>query len=164
MAKYIYTDGSHTAVRDKETGSIIPVAGDGWLGDAYRDWVASGNAPDEPPAPTFEDYVARFTPGLQQWMEGVARSNAYDSVLSCVSYKDSGVAQFAGDAAAMIAWRDALWQWASQWQAGFNGQLPDPIPTLEEIIALAPQPAAFGWVVHPQGQIIESQAPVEQTA
>ena len=116
------------------------------------------------PAPTFSDYVARFTPGLQAWMEDVARSNAYDSVLSCVSYRDSGVAQFAGDAAAMIAWRDAVWRWASAWQAGFNGQLPSDIPSLQEVIALAPQPEAFNWVVHTPGQIIEAHAPGEQTS
>lgn len=155
-----YTDETRTVVmRTTADGRMESCAV-----SAIADWIGEGNTPDDPPSPTFEDYVARFTPGLQAWLEQVARSNAYDSVLSCVSYKDSGVAQFAGDAAAMIAWRDALWQWASQWQAGFNGQLPDPIPTLEEIIALAPQPAAFGWVVHPPGQIIESQAPVEQTA
>jgi hypothetical protein len=132
--------------------------------ETYQVWLDAGNTPNPVPSPSFDDYVAAFTPGLQAWMERTAQGSAYDSVLSCVSYKDSSVAQFAGDAAAMIAWRDALWQWASQWQAGFNGQLPDPIPALEDIIALAPQPAAFGWVVHPQGQIIESQAPAEQTA
>lgn len=130
----------------------------------YQDWLAAGNEPEPLPKPTFADYVAQFTPGLQQWMEDVAKSNAYDSVLSCVSYKDSGVAQFAGDAAAMIAWRDALWSWASAWQAGFNGELPDPVPTLAEIIALAPQPEAFGWMVHTPGTIIEAQAPTEQVA
>lgn len=97
-------------------------------------------------------------------MESVAQSNAYDSVLSCVSYKGSGVAQFAGDATAMIAWRDAVWRWASQWQAGFNGQLPRPIPTLDDVIALAPQPEACGWVVHPKDTIIESRTPPEQTS
>lgn len=97
-------------------------------------------------------------------MESTARSNAYDSVLSCVSYKDSGVAQFAGDAAAMIAWRDAVWKWASNWQAGLSGQLPTEIPTLEEVIALAPQPEAFGWVVHAAGTIIESHVPSEATS
>jgi hypothetical protein len=143
---------------------MIPVDSDGWRTVAYLQWVAEGNAADPLPAPTFADYVAAFTPGLQEWMGSVARSNAYDSVLSCVSYKNSSVTQFAGDAAAMIAWRDALWRWASQWQAGFNGQLPDPIPTLAQVIALAPQPEDFGWVVHPAGTIIESQVPPVATA
>ncbi|SEO63128.1 hypothetical protein SAMN02800692_1500 [Luteibacter sp. UNC138MFCol5.1] len=150
-------------VLDRATGTLVPIDG-GLLGDLYRAWIDAGNVPDPVPTPSFDDYVARFTPGLQAWMELTAQTNAYDSVLSCVSYKDSGVPQFAGDAAAMIAWRDALWRWASQWQAGFNGQLPDPIPTLEEVIALAPQPEAFGWLVHAPGTIIEVHAPIEQPA
>jgi len=138
--------------------------------DTYLAWIDAGNEPDPylPPgqieSPTFADYVVAFTAGLQAWMEATAHTNAYDSVLSCVSYKDSGVAQFAQDAAAMVAWRDALWRWASQWQGGYNGQLPSPIPTLEEVIALAPQPEAFNWVVHTPGTIIESHAPAEETS
>lgn len=130
----------------------------------YEDWLAAGNTPEALPVPSFADYASQFTAGLQQWMELTAASNAYDSVLSCVSYKDSGVHQFQQDALAMIAWRDALWKWASDWQLGFNGQLPSTIPTIEEIIAQAPQPETFGWVVHTPGQILESQAPVEQTS
>ncbi|NII53597.1 hypothetical protein [Luteibacter sp. SG786] len=166
MGRYKYNTQDRTTVMDTETGAIIPVeeGQGGWQGDVFRTWLAEGNEPDPFPAPTFADYVAAFTPGLQQWMEDTAKTNAYDSVLSCVSYKDSGVPQFAGDAAAMIAWRDALWRWASQWQAGFNGQLPDPIPTLEQVIALAPQPEDFNWVVHPAGTIIESQLPPVATA
>lgn len=136
----------------------------------YQAWLERGNEPDpyvapgQIASPTFADYVTAFTAGLQAWMEQTAHSNAYDSVLSCVSYKDSGVPQFAGDARAMIDWRDALWRWASAWQAGFNGQLPATLPTMDEVKAMAPQPEAFGWVVHPPGQIIEAIAPVEQTS
>ncbi|MDF4005332.1 hypothetical protein P3W33_18185 [Luteibacter sp. PPL552] len=164
MGLYRYTDDTKAFVANTETGAQIPVDAGGWMGDEFRAWLDAGNVPDEVPAPTFADYVAAFTPGLQAWMESVARSNAYDSVISCVSYKDSGVAQFAGDAAAMIAWRDAVWRWASNWQAGFNGQLPEEIPTLEAVIALAPQPGQFGWVVHAPGEIIAVHAPVEPTS
>lgn len=127
----------------------------------YEMWLAAGNTPDPVPAPTFADYVAAFTPGLQQWMEDTADQNGYDSVLSCVSYETSGVAQFAADAKAMKDWRDELWKWASVYQAGANGQLPNPLPTLEQIISLAPQPEEFGWVVHPKGIIISAQLPPE---
>jgi len=138
--------------------------------DAYEAWLAQGNEPDPyvPPghieSPTFADYVATFTAGLQAWMEATARTNAYDSVLSCVSYKDSGVPQFAGDAAAMIGWRDAIWKWASAWQAGFNGSLPATLPTLDEVVSMAPQPATFGWVVHDQSKVIEAVLVPAQTS
>lgn len=108
-----------------------------------------------PPQPSFADYVAKFTPGLQAWMESVAATNAYDSVISCVSYLGSGVSQYAGDAQAMLDWRDALWKWANNWALGFNGQLPNPVPTLTEVMAMAPQPATYGWKVHDKLQPIE---------
>lgn len=159
---YVLTSDPNV-VFNAEAGSTVSINSSiEW--EAYQQWLAAGNVPEPVPGPSFADYVAMFTAGLQQWMEDTAKQNAYDSVLSCVSYKDSGVAQFAGDAAAMIAWRDALWKWASAWQMGFNGELPATIPTLDEVKAIAPQPGAFSWVVHTPGQIIDSQAPVEQPA
>ena len=143
----------------REDGASIPDAPGNRDWEDYLAWVAAGNAATPVPPPTFEEYVAAFTPGLQQWMEDTAMENAYDSVLSCVSYLGSNVVQFAGDAQAMSDWRDALWRWASEYQAGAGGVLPDPIPTLEDIMALAPQPAAYGWVVHPKGIIIEAHNP-----
>jgi hypothetical protein len=163
MSRYRFANADGTAVIDSTDGCAIPL-NDNYRADAYAEWTAAGGVTEPFGVPSFSDYVAAFTPGLQAWLESVALSNAYDSVLSCVSYKDSGVPQFAGDALAMIAWRDAVWRWASQWQAGFNGELPSPIPTLHEVIALAPQPEAFGWVVHTPGTIIESHTPVEQTS
>lgn len=140
----------------RDDGACIPEAPGNRDWDNYLAWVADGNTATPVPPPTFDDYVAAFTPGLQQWMEDTAKDNAYDSVLSCVSYANSSVVQFAQDAQAMIDWRDALWRWASAYQVGAGGVLPDPIPTLEQIIALAPQPATFGWVVHPKGVIISA--------
>lgn len=159
MALYALT-GDPTIVLRTDTCALVPTTGN-WMSDQYQDWLAAGNTPDPLPVPTFADYVAAFTPGLQQWMETTAQGNAYDSVLSCVSYENSGVAQFAADAKAMKDWRDALWKWASVYQAGANGQLPNPLPTLEQIVSLAPQPEDFGWVVHPKGVIISSQLPPE---
>lgn len=159
MSSYSLTNDPNV-VFNTLTGAYIPTDGN-WQSDAYQEWLAEGNTPDPLPAPTFADYVAQFTPGLQQWMETTAAQNGYDSVLSCVSYKDSGVQQFAGDAKAMIDWRDALWKWASEYQAGANGQLPNPVPTIEEVISMAPQPEQFNWVVHDLGTIIQSQVPPE---
>jgi len=105
------------------------------------------------PAPTVQEIIARFMPQLQSWMDGTAQQNGYDSVVSCVSYKDSGVAQWAQDAAAMIAWRDAVWQWAYQQQPTLDAMTPEQIAglTQEYIISQAPEPNEFGWVVHAPG-------------
>jgi hypothetical protein len=162
MKQYALTEDPNF-VLDTESGSHIPVTGT-WQSDLYQQWLDAGNTPDPSPSPTFADYVAQFTPGLSQWVEDVAHSNDYDSSLSCVSYKDSSVHQFQQDAVSFIAWRDALWVAAAAYQVGQNGQLPNPMPTLEQVKALMPQPEDHGWVVHAKGVIISAQAPVEQTA
>jgi hypothetical protein len=141
-------------VIDLDTGSIVPEGN--YLWDTYQAWLAAGNTPEPVPAPTFADYVQTFLPQFSMWMEQVARSNIYDSVVSCLSYLNSSVPQYKGDAEAMLAWRDALWVWAQNWENGFKGQVPTTIPTFDEVKAQAPQPEAYGWVVHSTGNVINS--------
>lgn len=119
----------------------------------YLAWVAEGNTPDQPPAPTLAEVIARFTPTLQTYMDGVANQNGYDSVVSCASYKASGVTQWAADATAMIAWRDAMWVWAYGQQSTLAAMTPEEIANLttEYIISQAPKAADYGWVVHDAG-------------
>lgn len=130
-------------IKDLDSGSFIPRGNSLWPEDE------SVIAPL--PSPTFAEIVQALKPGLQGWMDSVARSNGYDSVISCASYANSGVAQWKADALAIIAWRDAVWQAAYVWQEGANGQLPVQIPTLADVIAQLPQPEAFGWVAHDPG-------------
>lgn len=105
------------------------------------------------PVPTVASIVQRFTPELQAYMDGVAQQNGYDSVVSCVSYKDSGVAQWAQDAMHMVAWRDAIWQWGYAQQGTLDGMTPEQVAALtpDYIIAQAPKPGDFGWEVHAPG-------------
>jgi len=147
-----YTLFDNHVIRNAD-GACIP------LNDANRDyleylaWVDAGNTPDSPPPPTVTDIIGRFMPQLQAWMDGTAQQNGYDDVVSCVSYKDSGVAQWAQDAAAMISWRDAVWQWAYQQQSTLDAMTPGQIASLtpDYIISQAPKPDAFGWTVHAPG-------------
>lgn len=119
----------------------------------YLAWVAEGNTPDQPPAPTLEDVIARFTPMLQVYMDGVAQQNGYDSVVSCCSYNTSLVVQWAQDALAMSKWRDAMWTWAYSQQPTLAAMTPEQIAglTTDYIITQAPKAADYGWVVHPPG-------------
>lgn len=142
----------------RDDGACIPFDESNRDYQDYLAWVSDGNTPTQPPAPTFADYQAAFMGNFSQWLEDTAHTNSYDSVLSCCTYATSAVTQFKNDALAMIAWRDALWTWAAQWQAGFNGQLPNPIPTWESVKALAPQPATYGWIVHQPGNIVDLAA------
>lgn len=119
----------------------------------YLDWLAAGNTPTLPPPPTVTDIINMFMPQLQAWMDGTAQQNGYDSVVSCVSYKDSSVARWAADATAMIAWRDAVWQWAYAQQPVLDAMTPQQIADLtpDYIISRAPKPEIYGWIVHAPG-------------
>jgi hypothetical protein len=143
----------------RDDGAYIPLDESNRDFQDYLAWVAAGNTPNSPPLPTFADYYTQFMGNFTQWIEDVAHSNGYDSALSCISYLNSGVPQFAADALSLKNWRDALWVWAANWQTGFNGQMPDPIPSWDDVKAQAPQPEAYGWEVHDPRQIIASATP-----
>ena len=104
-----------------------------------------------PPAPTLADAAAALTADVQAWLDATAQGNGYDSLASCISYRGSSVAQWDADATAALAWRDAVWQAAFQWQQDAMANPPATFPTSAEVIALLPQPEAFGWVVHAPG-------------
>lgn len=110
---------------------------------------------DELPAsflsPRFDDVVKSAIDAVQGWIDTTAAQNGYDSAVSCASYTASTIARYRADAAAIIAWRDAVWVAANAWRNSLGGQLPDPIPTAEQIIAQLPKPQTFGWTVHGEG-------------
>jgi hypothetical protein len=97
------------------------------------------------------DAAAALTADVQAWLDATAQGNGYDSIASCVSYRDSAIAQWAADAAAAIVWRDAVWLACFQWQQSASTNPPATFPTSAEVIAQLPQPEAFGWVVHAPG-------------
>lgn len=140
-------------VRRDDDGACIPLDESNHDYQDYLAWVEAGNTPAQPPAPTVTDIINRFMAPLQAWMDGVAQQNGYDSVISCCTYANSAVAQWAADAAAMIQWRDAVWTWAYQQQATLDAMTPEQIAALtaDYIISQAPQPAAYNWVVHAPG-------------
>lgn len=105
----------------------------------------------DPPPPTLADAAAALTVAVQAWLDATACGNGYDSIASCVSYRGSSVAQWDADAVAALAWRDAVWQAAFQWQQDALANPPSTFPTSQEVIAELPQPEAFGWVVHAPG-------------
>ena len=135
----------------KDPNVILDLETGAWISRGSYLWPADESTILPAPGPTFAEIVQALMPGVQAWMDSVARANGYDSVISCASYANSGVEQWRNDAVAVIAWRDAVWQAAYAWQAGANGQLPATIPTVAEVIAQLPQPEAFNWVAHDPG-------------
>jgi hypothetical protein len=130
------------------------------LDDGRTSWRAveaeADLLPDEafdtdPPPLTMADAAAALTSDVQAWLDTVAGENGYDSIASCISYKDSTIAQWAADATAAIAWRDAVWLACFQWQQSASTNPPATFPTSAEVIAQLPQPETFGWVTHQPG-------------
>lgn len=97
------------------------------------------------------DATAMLMEGVQGWLDSTAIQNGYDSIASCISYKDSAITQWAADAVAALAWRDAVWQACFQWQQSASTSPPATFPTSAEVIAQLPQPEAFGWITHSPG-------------
>jgi hypothetical protein len=150
MDSYQLTKDLNCIIRLSD-GAFIPVDVQNADYQAYEQWCADGNTALPVPAVTVNDIIAEFLPQLQAWLDGIARQNGYDTALSCISYENCTVAQWAQDAAAMKAFRAALWQWAYAQQATLNAMTPAQLAalTVDQIIAQAPNPADSGWVVHP---------------
>lgn len=78
---------------------------------------------------------------ITQWLDSVVQAKGYDSIVSCVSYATSTDETFRGEAQAAIAWRDAVYRRGYEILA----DIPDGVTTPEQVMALLPQPAEFGW-------------------
>lgn len=107
---------------------------------------------DSAPEPSLADAAAEIMADVQSWLDWTARQNGYDSLASCISYKDSSIGQWSSDATVAITWRDAVWQACFQWQQSSMIDQPMSFPSSSDVISLLPQPEAFGWVRHLPGQ------------
>ena len=105
----------------------------------------------DPPLPSMADVAAQLEDAVQAWLDTTAKTNGYTSLERCVSFFNSSVAQYAKDAAAALAWRDAVWPACFAWQQQAMSQPPAVLPTAAEVIATLPQPEQFGWTVHAPG-------------
>lgn len=105
----------------------------------------------EPPSPTLADAAAVLSAAVQAWLDATAQANGYDSLFTCISYLNSSVQQYADDAAAALAWRDAVWPACFQWQRAALATPPAVFPTVQEVITQLPQPGVFGWTAHTPG-------------
>lgn len=92
--------------------------------------VETGEPEPIVPPPTIDDYKA----AVQSHLDAAAQSRLYTDGNSLATYTASTNPQWAAEAQAFVAWRDAVWQqvyamWASP---------PDPVPTPEEVVAGLP--------------------------
>ncbi|MBL8578078.1 MAG: hypothetical protein JNK47_12690 [Mesorhizobium sp.] len=88
------------------------------------DWWIVGQAVSVvPPVPHLADYQAAITAHL----DAAAQSRRYDGSISIASYLGSTNPQWAEEAAAFVAWRDAVWVYAyAELDKAMNGQREAP--------------------------------------
>lgn len=75
------------------------------------------------------------------WLDSVVQAKGYDNIVSCASYANSTDPTFKADAQAAIAWRDAVYRRGYEILA----DIPDGVTTPDDVMALLPQPAEYGW-------------------
>lgn len=96
----------------------------------------------DPPAPTQEQLSALYASEIQSTLDTYARSWGYDSVVSAASYSASTITKFKNEAMALITWRDAVWQWAEQYEADIlSNTVPMPTSKEEFILSMPASPA-----------------------
>jgi hypothetical protein len=71
-------------------------------------------------------------------LDAGAQAWGYDSIVSAASYATSTNAQFKAEAAALIAWRDAVWAWAVTEEAAIVGGTQQLPATPAAFVALMP--------------------------
>ena len=87
--------------------------------------------------PTLDDY--RYA--IQTHIDATAQERQYDSGVSCATYVNSTNPQWAAEAAAFVAWRDAVWSYAfTELEKVLNEQRPQP--TIDEFLSELP---AMQW-------------------
>jgi predicted acylesterase/phospholipase RssA len=137
-------------VIDTDTNLYIPQGHPLW--DVYEQWVADGGIPQPLPVPTIDEVAAALTIAVQGWMDAKAQDNGYTDIATCCTYVNSGVVKWKADAQAALAWRDAVWQAAYDWEVAARAAPPAVFPTAATVIASLPQPEAFNWQEHAPGQ------------
>lgn len=85
--------------------------------------------------------VHTYTAAIDAHVEAVARGRSYNGAAHMASYVASTVPQWAAEAAAFVAWRDAVWVEALGELAKVTGGAEAP-PTVAELVAALP---AIQW-------------------
>lgn len=92
------------------------------------------NALEDVPAPSVDDYKR----AIEQLLNEKAQERRYDSAVSIATYITSTNPQWAAEAGAFVAWRDAIWTYAytemNKVQIGQRNQ-----PKVAEFLAELPQ-------------------------
>lgn len=87
-------------------------------------------------AETRAAFRARLVALVDEHIEARARALGYNSALSCISYRLSGVPAWIAEAEAFAAWRDAVWQALIRMEPGLGEG--EAMPGPEDLLAALP--------------------------
>jgi hypothetical protein len=129
-------------LRARAIRALVPTAQYAEVAGAIVRWDVADPQPSEADIAAevarqeIAEAVGLYRAAVDQHIEAVARSRDYASSLHCVTYLHSTIAAWAAEAAAFVAWRDAVWiavyAALDAWQAGGEA------PTVEALIASLP--------------------------
>ncbi len=116
---------------------VIAVASDdAKIGDDYNRETGEFVTP-----PTIEpvlEAVVNYQRAIENHVDAVAQAKSYKDAVSLASYVNSTIPQWSSEAAAFVAWRDAVWNKAYTDLANIQAGLMTVIPTVEEFISDLP--------------------------
>lgn len=157
MAKYQLTHDPDVLF-SLDSGACIPRGNDLWPSE----WLLT-NTP-EPMPPPFEPNTPAHYRAIRdrvwEWMLEYVQDRRYDSIETCCSYYNSGVARYRAEARAMVAWRDAV-------NTALEVLVANPPPglaTWEQVRVLLPQPEAFDWPAEVELPLDTGEGPVQLPA
>lgn len=94
--------------------------------------------PPEPEPPSPEQVIEAFRAAIQSHVDAQAVSRRYDSGNSLATYVNSTIPQWAAEAIAFVAWRDAVWAYAyAEMDKVLDGEREQP--TIEGFISELPE-------------------------
>lgn len=100
---------------------------------AHEETIDEDFVAPAPPPPTISDFAA----AVQSHIDDAARSRGYNDSVSLASYVNSILPQWAAEASAFVAWRDAVWIYAHTELSKVQGGLRE-VPTVAELIEELP--------------------------
>ena len=91
----------------------------------------------DPPPPTTEQIIAKYTAAVQKHLDDFARTLGYDGILSAATYATSTVPKFKAEGQYAVEARDATWAKCYEVLAAVEAG-SHPMPTLDELLAELP--------------------------
>lgn len=113
-----------------EPAAVKAAAAKAWTASVLSAWA------DQEPQPTPEEVQAAYAAAVDRHVEARARAMGYNGASTLAGYLGSSVPEWAAEAAAFVAWRDAVWVTAIGMLESVDPEAP---PSIADVIAGLPE-------------------------